>query len=121
MRMKHVIVMVVVMGLSLAGYGWAQGVVWPRHTALVRAIDNDPGRALDWLAQNLTEAQRAAFVEWMVPITEESRATELERARVIVETYAGEDAAETVTKALDAEIVKLRPVDIKPVEEIKGK
>jgi len=120
--MKYVLMFFV--GVILySAYGIAQNAIWPRQTELTRAIDGEPAKVLQWMEENLTAEQRTAFVDYMVPVTDEIRAEQLEKAKSIVEEYADTDTAVSVKATLDARIGVLKPVAEGPVtkEKIDGR
>jgi len=116
--MKYVLAVLACV-LLYAAYGVAQDIIWPRQTELIRAIDSEPAKVLQWMEDNLKPEQCAAFVDYMVPVTDEIRAEQLEKAKSIVEEYADTDTAETVKATLDARIGVLKPVADEPIEKEK--
>jgi hypothetical protein len=108
--------------LCVIGYAAAQEAVWPSRARLVRAIDGEPGRVLEWMSTSLTEAQRDDFSGFMLGTpTVDERIMKLEEVKDLVAYYGDAKLAQDVGPALEtkieAERAKLEP-EVVPVKEI---
>lgn len=124
MKTTHIMAVTIAVVLVASGVMAQVAVSWPHHSRLVRAIDNSPETALDWLAENLTEAQREDFISHMLGVpTDEERITSLEAARATVEYYGDKTLADKIVPELDAKIeeTRLKLVSEEPVTPVEEK